>query len=168
MTSFIGRLAAVSISGSILIGVLLLLLPLLRRRQTVQRVLCRAAMARLLVPFAPVGQRLMRLILSSLPAPEGGFYLTAYRLAEFGAAEVVAFIWFFGVCAVAVPVLWERFAARRKTEKRSAWTWLMTVVCAVHWFNPLVWQLSRRTRQTPSNDGEAQPAFPAGKGRTAC
>ena len=168
MTSFMGRLAAVSISGAVLIGVLLALLPLLRRRPTVWRALCRAAALRMLVPFAPVGQRLMRLILSSLPAPEGGFYLTAYRIAEFGAAEVVAFIWFFGVCVIVLPVLWERFVTRRETETHSAWAWLLTAACAVHWFNPLVWQLRKRMRQTLQDGGEPQPPLAAGKGRTTC
>lgn len=168
MTSFMGRLAAVSISGAILIGVLLVLLPLLRRRPAVGRMLCRAAMLRLLVPFAPVGQRLLRLALSSLPAPEGGFYLTAYRLAEFGAAEVIAFLWFFGVCAVVVPTLWERFAGRRGEETRPVWAWLLTAVSAIHWFNPLVWYFLRRMRQAPPDDGASQPPMASGKERPVC
>lgn len=168
MTSFMGRLAEVSISGAILIGALLVLLPLLRRRPAVCRVLCRTAALRMLVPFAPMGQRLIRLALSSLPVPEGGFYLTAYRLAEFGAAEIVAFIWAFGVCAVLVPVLWERFVTRRETEARAAWEWLLTVVCAVHWFNPLLWQLRKRMRQASPDGGCVKRPVPAGKGRTAC
>lgn len=163
MTSFMGRLASVSISGAILTGILLLL-PLPRRHPAAVRALYRAAMVRLLIPFAPLGQRLLRLILSALPTPEGGFYLTAYRLAEFGAAEIVAFLWFFGVCAVMLPVLWERLFTRRRAA-HTAWDWLLTVVCAVHWFNPLVWLLSRRVRRP---DGQPQPPLTAGKGRTAC
>ena len=161
MTAFLGRLAAVSLSGAVLMGVLLLLLPVLRTRPALMRGLYRLVLVRMLVPVAPLGQQVLRACLSALPAPEGGFYLTAYRLAEFGAAQVVAFLWLFGACAVLGPMVWEQLSGRQALP-RTLWERLRILVCAVHWFNPLLWRFSRGM-----GEGEASRAL-AGKGGDVC
>ncbi len=163
MTAFIGRLAAMSLSGSALILVLLVLSPLLRKHPALNKRLCRLAALRMLVPFAPAGQRFLRMCLAALPTPEDGFYLTAYRLAEFGAAQVVAFLWAFGLCAVIGPMLWAHVSADAPPHTPD--DWLMLLVTGGHWFNPLAWRLARLAEPSVK---QARPLTPAKKERPVC
>ncbi len=100
MTAWMRLLAVITGSGVILSGAAWAAGPLLRRRPALRGMVWLAVSVRLLIPYAPVWGWLIRMY----PAQGlGGPYETARRLAHFGAARVLTFLWLFGIFAALAP-----------------------------------------------------------------